>query len=92
MAEAAAAAPGRFRTIPDGAGTEPDNDGTGSGGFGGRALDVAAAAAGVVLVLIAADMLTGGKLSRWLLRRGCAGCSDQDHGHPQATEGGGGDS
>lgn len=87
MTETAAA--GRIRTVPDDPGAaSPDGDGKDGGSFGGRALDVAAAAAGVFLVLIAADMLSGGKLSRWLLRRGCKGCGDQDHGHPE--EGGGG--
>lgn len=71
MAETA----GRLRTVPDGPGQAgPDSTGGGGGHVAGRLLDVAGLLAGAFAVLIVADLLSGGKLSGWLIKRG--GCKD----------------
>lgn len=74
MTETAAARP--LKPVPG-----PDADGKdGDGGqLAGRMLDIAGIAAGVVLAVIVADILSGGKVTRWLLRRKdqpCDGCGD----------------
>lgn len=75
MSEATAGRPKLAGVLkPD---SEPGADGTdGDGGVMGRVLDVAGICAGVLLAVIVADMLSKGRISRWLLRRKPGGCED----------------
>lgn len=90
MAEPAQAPTVRLAAAPGPDAEGKDGDG---GGLAGRMLDVAGIAAGVVLAVIAFDIISGGKLSMKLRaimarRRGdCDGCGDQAQ-----EDGGGGDS
>lgn len=73
MTETAAARP--LKPVP-----EPDADGKDGGGLGGRVLDIAGVAAGLVLAVILADILSGGKITAWFVKRRGGGCAEGDCG------------
>lgn len=73
MAETAAP----LRTVPDKPG-QPETDGKDGNDRFGRALDVTAIAAAVVLGVVIFDMISGGKVKRLFTRkRGGCGCQDE---------------
>lgn len=68
----------KLASVPDPEGKDGDG-----GQLAGRVLDWTAVAAGVVLAVIVVDIISGGKLSRWMLqrRKGCQDCGeDQEAG------------